>query len=249
MRYLFVGDTHGDMDLGKIRGPEIAALHLTERDAIIHCGDLGAPWRRDMDDILRFWQGLPYKVLICLGNHENYGWITRQRVVRRYGCRGYDLGGRLFAPLAGETAALGGRRFWFYPGGFSIDFQLRRPGIDLFEEELLANSHSAGVMAGYFRRRVPDYVISHDGPRSFIQQQLGFPIRMPPEAYYAHTGQAKDSRAHPAFALDSIYASRRYKRWYFGHHHQDIAAEGLRCLYRRMALEDSRTGECRLIAP
>ena len=249
MRYLFVGDTHGAIDLGKLRGPEMAALHLTGRDAVIHCGDFGAPWRQDMDEALSWWRQVPAKVLICLGNHENYGWIVRQPLVRRFGCRGYDLGGRLFAPLAGETAALGGKRFWFYPGGFSIDFFLRKSGVDLFPDELLPAGQAADVMAAYFRRGLPDYVISPDAPRSFILRHLGFPIGQPPESYYAHNGEAAGGRAHPAFMLDPIYLARRYQKWYFGHHHRDFAAENLRCLYRQMVLEDSRTGEERLISP
>ena len=249
MRFLFVGDTHGAVDLAKIRAGGLAALKLGSRDAIIHCGDFGAPWRRDMDEVLAFWQGLPQKVIICLGNHENYGWIRRQPVVRRFGCQGYSLGGNLFAPLPGETASLGGKRFWFYPGGFSIDFFLRQTGADLFGDELLPSGQAAQVMASYFRRRVPDYVISHDAPRSFVLKHFGFPIRMPPDSYFAHTGQEAGSRAHPAFMLDPIYLAGRYKTWYFGHHHKDYAAEGMRCLYQQMVLEDSLTGESRLIRP
>ncbi len=249
MRYLFVGDTHGAIDLDKMRSQAFKELRLSSRDAIIHCGDFGAPWRQDMDEVLAFWRGLPMKVLICLGNHENYGWISRQPLVRRFGCKGYDLGGHLFAPLAGETATLGGKRFWFYPGGFSIDFFLRQTGVDLFADELLGADEAARVMAGYFKRPVPDYVISHDAPRAFILQHFGFPIKQPPESYYAHLGETPGTRAHPAFMLDPIYLARRYKTWYFGHHHKDYAAQNLRCLYRQMVLEDNRTGETLVISP
>ncbi|MGI6688039.1 MAG: metallophosphoesterase family protein [Christensenellales bacterium] len=249
MRYLFVGDTHGAIDLGKMRSPELAGLGLGSRDAVIHCGDFGAPWCQDMDEALRFWRQLPMKVLICLGNHENYSWIRRRPQVRRFGCRGYDLGGNLFAPLAGETATLGGRRFWFYPGGFSIDFFLRKTGVDFFADELLSVDEAVRVMAGYFRRGMPEYVISHDVPRSFILQHFGFTIKQPPESYYRHTGETPGTRAHPAFMLDPVYQARRYQKWYFGHHHKDYAADSLRCLYREMVLEDSLTNEIRVIKP
>lgn len=249
MRYLFVGDTHGEMDLGKLRGEEVAALELGPRDALIHCGDFGAPWRQDMDGVLAWWQARPYKVIINLGNHENYGWIKRQPVVKRYSCQGHDLGGNLFAPLPGEVAVIGGKRFWFYPGGYSIDFFLRQNGIDLFGDELLEKDQAERILASFFRRRVPDYVISHDGPREFILKHFGFPIGPPPDAYFSHTGNKPGSRAHPAFMLDQIYRARRYKKWFFGHHHRDVSADGLRCLYRQMVLEDSITGESRLIDP
>ena len=121
MRLLFVGDTHGAVDLDKLR-QILPQAQLTPRDALIHCGDFGAPWAQDDDEVLRWWQALPYKKIICLGNHENYGWILRQPIVRRFGCRGWDMGGGLIAPLPGQVATIGGRSFWFYPGGLSIDY-------------------------------------------------------------------------------------------------------------------------------
>ena len=249
MRFLLVGDSHGEKDLGKLRAPEVARLGLGEQDAIIHLGDLGAPWRKDSDDVLKWWQRLPMQVIICLGNHENYGWIARQPVLRRHGCLGHDLGGNLFAPLPGETATLGGRRFWFYPGGLSIDFFLREPGVDIFREELLINAQAEAIIADYFGCGVPDFLITHDGPREFVSGRLGFPLRMPSESYYTHMEETPGSRAHPAFMLDRIYASGRYRKWYFGHHHQDIASGGLRCLFRQMVLEDSVTGKNQIITP
>ena len=249
MRYLFVGDTHHELNLDKLRSPEVAALNLLPQDALIHCGDFGAPWRTETDDVLSWWQSRPYKVIINLGNHENFGWILHQPVIQRFGCRGYDLGGNLFAPLPGEVALIGGKRFWFYPGGFSIDFFLRKPGLDVFAEELLPNSQAQDILARFFRRRVPDYIISHDGPRSFIMTHFGFPIAQPPDAYFTHTGSLPGSRAHPAFVLDQIYHARRFHTWFFGHHHRDMAADGLRCLYHQMVLVDSRSGESRLIVP
>ena len=247
MLYLFVGDTHGENDLGKLRSPEVAGLRLTGRDAVIHCGDFGAPWGQDDDAALRWWRALPCKTLICLGNHENYGWINHQPVLRRYGCLGRDLGGRLFAPLPGETAQVGGRRFWFYPGGYSVDYFLRRPGQSLFEDELLPPAQAERILRDYARKPVPDYVVSHDGPRAFILKEFGFPILEPPAAYFAHTGQEPGSRAHPAFMLDRVYRSGRFRRWYFGHHHRDLEAGNVRCLWRQTLLEDSLTGERRVI--
>jgi len=249
MRFLFVGDTHSHKDLDKLRSPKVSQLGLGRRDALIHLGDMGAPWRADWDQVLAWWQELPMKVIVCLGNHENYGWIMRQPLIRRFGCRGFDLGGNIFAPLPGETATLGGKRFWFYPGGLSIDFFWRQLGVDVFPEELLTKPRAEEIIADYFKHRTPDYLISHDGPRSFVEAQFGFSLRVPPESYYEHMKTAPHSRAHPAFMLDRIYAQGRYKKWFFGHHHQDVSVGGLSCLFHQMVLEDSLSGESRVILP
>ncbi len=247
MRLLFVGDTHGSSDLGKVND-FLGEAQLTRQDALIHCGDFGAPWASEDDDALRFWRALPLKKIICLGNHENYAFIARQPVVRRYGCRGYDLGGGIFAPLHGQTATIGGKRMWFFPGGYSIDYMLRRPGHDVFAEEMLEKGAAQRMVARFLNGPGVDYVISHDGPRTLMFDLLGFLIGPPRAGYWPHLGIAPDSRAHPGIELDKVFmAPHLYKAWYFGHHHRDVAQGKLRCLWNKAVLHDTRTGETRLL--
>lgn len=241
MKYLFIGDTHGHQDLRGLQDT-LPALNLTARDALIHCGDWGAPWIHDMDDTLLWWQQLPLKKVICLGNHENYGWIQKQPLVRRWGARGFDLGGGLFAPLAGEVAVIGGRSFWFYPGGLSIDFFLRTPGRTVFPEELLETQAAESALENLKRRAPVDFIVSHDAPRGHVGRRFGFNIGPPPSSWYRHLGLEEGSRAHPGFVLERVPPGS-FRRWYFGHHHRDDEADGLSGLWRRMALEDSVTGE------
>lgn len=246
MRFLFVGDTHSAADLEKLR-QILPGLGLTRRDAIIHCGDFGAPWVSDNDETLTWWRALPLKKIICRGNHENYGWILKQPLVHRYNCSGRDLGGNLFVPLSGETAHMVGRSFWFYPGGYSIDYPFRTPGRTLFVEELLLNDQAEAIMAKRLKGPRVDYVISHDGPRAFILRNLGFPISPPRESYWAKLNIPSGSRAHPALLLDQLYDRQDlFGQWYFGHHHHDIAEGPLRCLWEQMVLENTLTGQIRL---
>ncbi|HSK69885.1 MAG TPA: metallophosphoesterase, partial [Candidatus Limnocylindria bacterium] len=235
MKLLFIGDTHGEKDLGKLRSAW-PALGLGRRDAVIHCGDFGAPWIHDTDATLAWWQALPAKKVVCLGNHENYGWIKRQPLRRRFGALGYDLGGGIFAPLAGQVAHIGGRSFWFYTGGLSIDFFLRTPGRNAFADELLPHADAERALANLARHAPVDYVVTHDGPRRHVEERFGFRIGLPPASYYQHFGEPPGSRAHPGYVLDNVLPNQ-YHKWYFGHHHHDDAYGRLRCLYRVMVLE------------
>lgn len=242
MRLLFVGDTHGAVDLDKLR-QILPQAQLTPRDALIHCGDFGAPWAAEDDEALRWWRALPYKKIICLGNHENYGWIMRQPIVRRFNCRGWDLGGGLFAPFAGQVAHVGGRRLWFYPGGYSIDFAFRRPGFSIHREELLPAPQAKEIIERFLRRKGVDYVVSHDGPRAFILRNFGFPIGLPDKGYWQLMEEEEGSRAHPAFVLDEVLAyPDKFGTWYFGHHHRDVQENNIRCLWNKAVLEDTLTG-------
>lgn len=247
MRLLFVGDTHGSVDLAKVDA-FLSEVRMTPNDALIHCGDFGAPWASDHDAALAYWRALPVKKLICLGNHENYAFIQRQPIVRRFGCRGHDLGGGLFAPLAGQTARVGGQRLWFYPGGYSIDYMLRTPGHDLFSNEMLPLQAARRIIHRFLNGNPVDFVVSHDGPQSFIFDMFGFQIGPPRPGYWAHLQQPPDSHAHPGIELDVLRsAPHLYRAWYFGHHHRDIARGNLRCLWNRAALYDTRTGQTRLL--
>lgn len=247
MKLLFVGDTHGTKHLAKVEG-FLAQARLGPRDAIIHCGDIGIAWLGEEDEALRYWRGLPYKVLVCLGNHENYRWVSGQPLARRFGALGHDLGGRVFAPRPGQIASLGGKSLWFFPGGYSIDFYFRTPGRNLFVEELLSEADARHAMDRVLKRAHTDFIVSHDGPRAFVTQAFGFPIAQPHAQYWQHTGQAPGIRAHPGFALDELYNQpERFGQWFFGHHHQDIAQGKLRCLWNQAALVDTRSGETVLL--
>ena len=242
MHLLFVGDTHGTQHLDKIKNM-LPQVDIGPRDAIIHCGDIGVAWMGEEDDALRFWRSLPCRVLVCLGNHENFAWVRRQPLVTRHGCQGYWLGGEVFAPLPGETARLGGKSLWFYPGGYSIDFAFRRPGFSIYNDELLPTTQANAIIDRFLRRKGADYIISHDGPRSFITRNFGFPIGPPSRDYWNLMGEEEGARAHPAFVLDAIAQREdKFGRWYFGHHHRDAAEGSMRCLWNQAVLEDTLAG-------
>lgn len=243
MKYLFTGDTHGHKDLDKLRDLW-PSMELSPRDALIHCGDFGAPWIEDSDEVLQWWRMLPVKKIICLGNHENYGWILRQPIVRRFGGRGHDLGGGIFAPLPGQVLTIGGRSFWFYPGGLSVDFFLRTPGRSLFAEELLERHVSRKALEKLQRRAPVDYVITHDAPRSHVESRFGYRIGPPPATYYKHLNLPEGSRVHPGTALEAV-RPEQYRRWYYGHHHRDDSADRMQCLWQTLVLEDGITGMIR----
>ncbi len=247
MKLLFVGDTHGEKDLGKLKAAW-PSLGMKKSDAVIHCGDFGAPWIDDTDDALLWWQALPCKKIVCLGNHENFGWISRQPLRRRFGALGRDLGGGIFAPLAGQVLKVGGRTLWFYPGGLSIDFFLRTPGCTVFADELLTPEDAEKALENLRRHAPVDYIVSHDGPRSHVEARFGFRIGLPKPYYHSHFGEGPESRLHPGYVLDKVLPSQ-YGKWYFGHHHVDDEYGRLRCLFRVMVMEETRTGSIREIPP
>ncbi|MDO5021941.1 MAG: metallophosphoesterase [Eubacteriales bacterium] len=247
MKLLFVGDTHATQDLDKIPA-FLEKAELSKNDAIIHLGDIGVFFNGAGEEAYNFWSRLPYKVLVCLGNHEQYEVIKSHGTVTKYGCRGFNLSNNIFAPLPGQTARLGGKKLWFYTGAFSVDFSLRTLGQNIFKEELLENELSDRIIKRLLKRKNVDYIVSHDGPVSFIKEHFGFPIQPPPLLYWSKMRQTINSRRHAGIALDTVYKQFDfYGKWYFGHHHRDCFTDKVSCLWNCAVLENTRDNTVKII--
>lgn len=238
MRFIFIGDTHGHIDLGKI-GPEAStAINLNESDVIVQCGDFGAAWYGDEHGTLEYWRSLPCETLVCLGNHENWDWMQAQPLVQKFDCWGYEIGPRIFAPLLGSIAEVAGKRLWFFTGAYSIDFAYREWGRTVFRQEVPRKAEALAAIAKLAAAAPVDYAISHEGSRRFVSQHFGYPIMDLSELYLMRVGEDRDSLQHPAFLLDELYAHPEwYRQWNFGHHHRDFGAGHIRCLYRDLVIE------------
>lgn len=238
MRFIFMGDTHGHIDLDKI-GPEVVArMDLGPEDVIVQCGDFGAAWYGDTHGTLEYWRSLPCQTLVCLGNHENWDWIEAQPLTEKYGCWGYELGPRLFAPLLGSIAFVAGKSFWFFCGAYSLDFAYRSWGKTVFKQEAPRKAAAAEAIARLQSAAPVDYAISHEGSRRFVTKNFGYPIMDLSELYLVRVDETRETMQHPAFLLDELYAHPEwYGQWYFGHHHQDYAEGNVRCLYRELVIE------------
>ena len=93
-----------------------------------------------------------------------------------------------------------------------------------------------------------DFVVTHDGPRSFIKKYFGYTINDTPDPYLEKTETVRGERVHPGFVLDELYETPElYDYWYFGHHHDDIKGGKLRCLMHDMVLWDLKSNQYQII--
>lgn len=244
MRILIMGDTHGKVDLNKLSPERVKELDLTSDDVIIHCGDIGVPWNVEDLEPLNYWRSLPCEVVINLGNHENFDWIQKQPIIEKFGGKGYQMGENMFAPLIGEILEIEGKTFWFYPGGYSIDYLFRKKGKTIYPQELPLATESETAIQNLVNHGKVDVIITHDGPRSFIVEEFGYNIKDVPDSYLNFMGYERGERVHPGFVLDNLRdRTELYDFWYFGHHHKDIEVKNIRCLMHQMILWDLETDQ------
>lgn len=236
MRILFIADTHGMQDMKKVRD-KIPRMGLYPDDAIVHLGDMGI---REGNKAHAWWSCLPCNVLLCLGNHEDYGWIESLPLSVRYGAKGRRLSQNIFAPLCGQTAGVFGKTLFFYSGAYSLSFRAKTAGESIFKEELEECGRAKQILDGFIKDTAQvDFIISHDGPVSLVENMLGVKIKAPPAAYFSHLGIENGSRLHAGFALDRILKENKpFSHWLFGHHHIDKALGNVRCLFEDILAYD-----------
>lgn len=79
-KLLITGDTHGQIDIGKLTTKRfLLQKELTKDDILIVLGDWGAIWYGNKKDnyMLKWWESKPWTTFIVLGNHCNYDAIEQ----------------------------------------------------------------------------------------------------------------------------------------------------------------------------
>lgn len=164
-RLLVAGDSHGN--LGHLQYL-IAWAQESGCDAILHLGDFGY-WPR-WSDYLDYGRELLEQAALPLyfveGNHEQYVELSKPhpevgpfRLVVPAGAPG--RAGIWHIPR-GARWRWQGIRFLGVGGAYSIDKDLRGPGIDWFPQELLSDEEYQGIVAD---PEQVDICVFHDAPR------------------------------------------------------------------------------------
>ena len=168
----------------------------------LQLGDLGFNY-----DILKLLD--PYKHKFIGGNHDNY------ELVNNYDHYLGDYGSYTF----------GGVTFFFVRGAFSLDYRLRRLGIDLFEQEQLSYLKGCYSLQEYEKVK-PEIVISHDCPNVMRD-------------YFCENGYGlfgnKKIHTFTGTLLQQMFEIHPPKFWYFGHWHTNITKVIDNCQFKCLA--------------
>lgn len=217
------GDTHGEMDFDKVENffEELEAYdtEVTKADYLIILGDAGVCWDDGISDetVQNLLHNLPCTVLWLDGNHENFDLILDYPIEDWHGGKVQFIQEDIIHLMRGQVYEIGGKTFFTFGGGFSIDKNWRIPRRSWWPEEMpTEEEYEEGrknlEKHGY---RV-DYILTHTCP-NFIAHELVTDI-LPGEEdlqYY----------------LDDISQSVDFDMWYFGHWHMDQSEGNFRCLW------------------
>lgn len=216
MSVYVTGDTHGGIDLQKVRDWDVAVGHtLTRDDYLVIAGDFGYPWGGgpQEESEMGWLESRAYTVLFADGNHENYGWWMRQPYEEWHGGRVQRMRpGSLVRRLCrGEVYDLGGRSILTMGGATSTDRDIRIPYQSWWPQELpdehdFADARARLDSVGW----QVDYVITHT---------CG--TRLLPRALYPDPAWQHPDKDRLTDFLDELDDRLCYHRWYLGHFHRD----------------------------
>lgn len=244
------GDCHGEFSkLSNRNFPECA--QMTKDDFVIICGDFGAIWNwRGETPEERFWlnwlEERPFTTLFADGNHENYDRLSAYETVDFMGGRAGKINSSVYRLLRGEIYTLGSKSFFVMGGALSHDvedgvydradfrddrhfsefcrrmnrrkkrYRVRNRNVWDMEMPSEAEYENAGRHLAEADYKV-DYVITHCAPQRITDRlKVILPQRNPKVKI-----NGKFDQNELTLYLDSLCDKLSFKRWFFGHFHDD----------------------------
>jgi calcineurin-like phosphoesterase family protein len=157
-RYLFLGDTHNDLDFAE-NAAKLARQHGAE---IIQLGDWGFIWpgSSQLDELSDMLVGFDVTMRFIDGNHDDHPTLKKLR--GRVRLRGVEIAKRvIYQPRGSVHQDEDGTRFLFLGGAPSIDQAGRTAGVSWWPEEVITDAEYdlARYASGPFH-----VLVTHDAP-------------------------------------------------------------------------------------
>ena len=226
------GDTHGDFS--RFFHAEFADPNgLTRNDYVIICGDFGGIWLGDERDNERVdaLEDLPFTVLFVSGNHENFEALAKYPVEQWNGGDVQYIRPNVIHLMRGQVFTIDGQTFFTMGGAtshdisggilelddpeFEMKYWLLRRNRALFrinhltwwkEEMPSDDEYREAIQNLEAHNWAVDYIITHCGPNEVIDIYS--------KKFYGHDRLTD--------FLEEVRQKTHYKRWYFGHYHDNL---------------------------
>lgn len=222
MSVYITGDLHGEEAFIKTipeRCPE-----LGKGDILIVAGDFGLPWwapsvEKSWNDQKLLTILSEYEFTVCFvdGNHENYDLLKEYPYEEKWGGRVQKIVENVYHLCRGELFTMEGNRIFTFGGATSVDKEYRTEHISWWREE---NASQAEKDYGLDMLKSVDwnvdYVITHTAPEQFL-------------SVYRQAAFNKLSFCPTGAYLTELHRQLTYKKWYFGHFHDDVDSSYHKC--------------------
>ena len=224
-RIFITGDTHGNIDLQKLKEFPLKD-ELTKDDYMIIAGDFGGLWSGSKDgikygykypdkleidtthdeEILNFYNKQNYTTLFIDGNHENFKLLNSYPVEEWNGGKIHKISDSIYHLMRGEVFNINNLKILTIGGAESIDKNRRVKDFTWWEEELPTEEELKVISKNIRKHDCKfDYVITHCCADRFHKYL---------DLLFDRTDILTDY-------FDYIEDKIEYTNWFFGHYHTD----------------------------
>ncbi len=206
------GDTHIPHDIHKLRNDSIKGNFETPPNYVIVTGDFGLLWSNEENNPTeihwkKWLEEKPFITLFCGGNHENWNRLNALPTVNVFGAEVGQISDKIFHLRHSNIYTIENKTFFVLGGAESTDKDSRILNISWWPEEVPSYKDFYTSLENLEKvNYTVDYVLTHTAPKSVVQK------------YFDDSGRYND----PTCAmLESIYERLTFKKWFFGHFHED----------------------------
>ena len=175
-------------------------------DTVMVCGDFGYLNSKAGEQVLDQLEQRSYTVCFCDGNHENFDRLAELPITSWCGGKVHQVRKNVFHLMRGEIYDIDGKRIFVMGGAYSGDAFSKEDSRELPDNAAYDNASKNLERYGYD----VDCIVTHTAPREILLRMGKHPYAM---------------EAELNGFLDWIMYEVKYKRWYFGHLHQDVCLE------------------------
>lgn len=237
-----MSDTHGSIDIGKLKRFRHEHKKLTKNDYVIVCGDFGLLWNYESLDrcigsntkdwcwaedeirLFEWYNDCPWTTLFIDGNHSNFDRLKTYPITEWHGGRIQKISDSIIHLMRGEIYEIDGRSIFTMGGAMSTD-RGTATGTELYDihkwwwpEEIPSSVewNYAYDNLNKVNWKV-DYIITHDAPATITMQT-----------------RLKYRVSKVSSNLEIIHTSTDFKHWFCGHLHMDEDFNNVSVLYNRV---------------
>ncbi|MBN3397097.1 metallophosphatase [Clostridium botulinum] len=208
------GDTHFPRDIEKLNELNFTEYkNLTKKDYVIITGDFGAIWDNSKEELYwREWlSNKPWITLFLDGNHENFDLLYQFPVEEWHGGKVHKINNSIYHLMRGQVFNIDDKKFFIMGGASSTDKENRIKNISWWEEEIPNQIEMAEGLSNLEKHNNEvDYILTHTCS-SLVLKKIT-------EIYGFQPKPEENLNKY----LKIIEEKVKFKKWYFGHFHEDI---------------------------
>ena len=228
------GDCHGNFERFNLSNfPE--QRELTKEDYVIICGDFGGVWSRDEENreeimILDWLECLHFTTLFVDGNHENFDRLYAYPVEEWHGGKVHRIRESVIHLMRGQIFEIDGKRIFAFGGASSHDIQggILDPDAPDFVEKY--ETLSRGYLPfrvnhwSWWEQELPTKEEVEEGRLNLraCGNEVDFIVtHCCAASTQALLSQGTYVRDHLIDYLEEIRQNCRFRKWFFGHYHDN----------------------------